>query len=147
MPVSDRTHYGTITTDIKQVEWYAAQYRAWGAAVYFANLRAHNDDQRGLTVFRDGEFIGWLYDPADADLAQSELDERERRAAEWRDHCAVVSAKEARILATIKARCIESGCSKKIGEGCPRSEYKHGGCVEIIKHCKRTRDEETRQAG
>jgi len=24
-----------LTTDIKQVEWYAAQYRAWGVAVYF----------------------------------------------------------------------------------------------------------------
>jgi hypothetical protein len=147
MPVSDRTHWGMLTTDIKQVEWKAAQWRAWGVAVYFENLRAYDNDQTGLTVFRDGEFIGWLYDPADADLAQSELDERERRAAEWREHCAVISAKKAKIFATVKARCIESGCSRKFGEGCPRSEHKHGGCVEIIKHYKRARDEETRQAG
>jgi hypothetical protein len=134
-----------ITTDIKQVEWYAAQYRAWGVAVYFENLRAYDDDQTGLPVFRGGEFLGWLYDPADADLAQAELDERERRAAEWREHCAVISAKEAKIFAAIKARCIESGCRHNPGEGCPRSEHRHGGCVEIIKHHKRARDEETRQ--
>jgi hypothetical protein len=42
--------------------WYAAQLRAWGVAVYFENLHAYDDDQTGLPVFRDGEFIGWLYD-------------------------------------------------------------------------------------
>jgi hypothetical protein len=139
MPVSSWSFWGMLTTDIKQVEWYAAQYKAWGVAVYFEDLHAYDDDQTGLRVFRDGEFIGWLYDPADADLAQSELDERDRRAAEWREHCAVTSAKEAKLRAIIKARCVESGCSKKIGEGCPRSEYKHGGCVEIIEYCRKER--------
>jgi hypothetical protein len=135
-----------LTTDIKQVEWKAAQWRAWGVAVYFENLLAYEDDQTGLPVFRDGEFIGWLYDPADADLAQSELDERERRAAEWREHCAVISAKEAKILATIKARCIESGCSKKFGEGCPRGKHKYAGCVELAEYHRKARDEENRHA-
>jgi hypothetical protein len=145
MPVSGRTHWGMITTDIKQVEWYAAQYRAWGVAVYFENLHADDGDKRGLPVFCDDEFIGWLYNPADADLAQSELDERERRAAERREHCAVVSAKGEKLHATIKARCIESGCSKKFGEGCPRSEHKHGGCVELIDYYRRReRDDEIR---
>ena len=39
----ERIHYGILTTDIKQVEWYAAQYRAWGVAVYFENLRAYDE--------------------------------------------------------------------------------------------------------
>jgi len=46
MPVSDRSHWGMITTDIKQVEWYAAQKRAWGVAVYFENLHADDDDEK-----------------------------------------------------------------------------------------------------
>jgi hypothetical protein len=147
MPVSDRTHWGMLTTDIKQVEWYVAQYRAWGVAVYFENLHADDDVERGLPVFsRDGEFIGWLYDPADADLAQSELDERERRAAEWREHCAVISAKEIKLLAAIKTRCIESGCSKKFGEGCPRGKHKYAGCVELAEYHRKARDEENSHA-
>jgi hypothetical protein len=28
MPVSDRKHWGMLTTDIKQVEWYVAQFKA-----------------------------------------------------------------------------------------------------------------------
>jgi hypothetical protein len=146
MPVSDRSHWGMITTDIKQVEWYAAQKRAWGVAVYFENLHADDDDEKGLPVFRNGRFIGWLYDPADVDLAQSELDERERRAAEWREHCAVIHAERTKLLATIKARCIESGCSKKFGEGCPRGKHKYSGCVELAEHHRRARDEENRLA-
>jgi hypothetical protein len=134
-----------IGADIKQVEWYAAQQKAWGVAVYFENLHADDDVER-LPVFREGEFIGWLYDPADADLAQSELVERERRSAEWSKHCAVISAKEIKLLATIRARCIESGCSKKFGEGCPRGKHKHSGCVELAEHHRSERDEEGRQA-
>lgn len=68
MPVSDRTHYGMITTDIRQVEWYITQYRAWGIAVYFHDLRADDDVEQGLPVFsREGEFIGFLYDASDAE--------------------------------------------------------------------------------
>jgi hypothetical protein len=142
MSVSSRTHWGMLTTDIKQVEWYVTQYKAWGVAVY---CDLYDDDVERLPVFREGEFIGWLYDPADADLAQSELVERERRAAEWSKHCAVISAKEIKLLATIKARCAKSGCTKRFGYD-PRSEHKHGGCVELIKHHRRARDEENRQA-
>ena len=77
---------------------------------------------------------------------QSELDERSRRAAEWSKHCAVVHAKETKLLETINARCIKSGCNKKFGTGCPRSEHRHGGCAELIKHHRRARDEENRHA-
>jgi hypothetical protein len=126
MPVSDRTHYGVLTNDIEQVEWYAAQYKTWGAAVYFENLYADDTDN----------FTPSLYDPADADLAQSELDERERRAAEWRAHCEVINANGAERRETIKAWCTESGCAMRFGYGCPRSEHKNGGCVELIKYYK-----------
>jgi hypothetical protein len=40
------------------------------------------------------------------------LDERDRRAAEWREHCAVVSAKETKLRAIIKARCIDPGAAR-----------------------------------
>jgi hypothetical protein len=136
-----------LTTDIKQVEWYAAQYRAWGIAVYFENLHADDDVEPGLPVFsREGEFMGFLYDPSDADPAQSELDERSRRAAEWSKRCAVLHAEETKLLETIKARCAKSGCTMRFGYGCPRSQHKHGGCVELIKHHRKARDEENRHA-
>jgi hypothetical protein len=147
MPVSDRTHWGMLTTDIKQVEWYVAQYKAWGVAVYFENLHADDDVERGLPVFsREGEFTGRLYDPADADLAQSELDERRRRGAECSKQREAAAVKEAELREIIKARCAKSGCTMRFGYGCPRSEHKHGGCVELIKHCRRARDEENRHA-
>jgi hypothetical protein len=134
MPVSDSSHWGMLTTDIKQVEWYVAQYKAWGVAVYCEFYDDDDDDVERLPVFREGEFIGWLYDPADADLAQSELDERDRRAAERIKQREAAAVKEAELDATIKARCAKSGCAMRVGYGCPRSEHKHGGCVEIIKH-------------
>jgi hypothetical protein len=111
MGVSDRTHWGMLATDIKQVEWYVAQFKAWGVAVYCDPYDDYDDDVERLPVFREGEFIGWLYDPADADLAQSELDERDRRAAEWSKHCAVLHARgeeHAEIIKRLKAKgCIE----------------------------------------
>jgi hypothetical protein len=146
MSVSDRTHWGMLTTDIKQVEWYVAQYKAWGVAVYCDLYDDDDDDVERLPVFREGEFIGWLYDPADADLAQSELDERDRRAAECSKQREAAAVKEAELRETIKARCAKSGCTMRFGYGCLRSEHKHGGCVELIKHHRRARDEEDRHA-
>jgi hypothetical protein len=119
--------------------WYVAQYKAWGVAVY-CDLYDDDDDVERLPVFREGEFIGWLYDPADADLAQSELDERDRRAAECSKQREAAAVKEAELRETIKARCAKSGCTMRFGYGCPRSEHKHGGCVELIKHHRRARD-------
>jgi hypothetical protein len=146
MPVSDRSHWGMLTIDIKQVEWYAAQHRAWGIAVYFENLHSDNDVEQGLPVFsREGEFIGFLYNPADADLAQSELVERDRRAAEWLKHCAVIRAESDVLHETIKARCNKAGCTFRFGyDGCARSESY--ACVELIKHYRRVRDEENIRA-
>jgi hypothetical protein len=58
----------------------------------------------------------------------------------------VISAEGGKLHATIKVRCIEFGCSKKIGEGCPRSEHGLGGCVELIEYFRnKERNENIRQ--
>jgi hypothetical protein len=136
MPVSNKNQHGMLTNDIKQVEWYVAQYKAWGLAVY-CDPDDYDDYVERLPVFREGKYIGSLYDPADADLAQSELDERDRRAAERGNEREAAAVKEAELREVIKARCAKSGCTMRFGYGCPRSEHKHGGCVELIKHFRR----------
>jgi hypothetical protein len=144
MPVSNRTHYGILTNDIKQVEWYAAQYKAWGVAVYCEPYDDDDEDVERLPVYRGGKFIGRLYDPADAELAQSELDERDRRVAECRRQAEADAVKAAERREIIKARCAKSGCAMRpFGHGCPRSEHDRGGCVELIKYYRMARDEET----
>jgi hypothetical protein len=137
--VSDRSHYGILTTDMKQVEWYVAQYRAWGFAIYFEDLHSDNDDaaERPPVFSRGGEFIGFLHDACDAERAQSELGERDRRAAERCQQRKAAAVKEAQLRETVKTRCAKYGCTMRVGYGCPRSEHKHGGCVELSKHFRK----------
>ena len=117
------------------------------AALARPSLRFRTPDNKTEFRFRNPLAVaGWLYDPADADLAQSELDERDRRAAECSKQREAAAVKEAELRETIKARCAKSGCTMRFGYGCPRSEHKHGGCVELIKHYRRARDEENRHA-
>jgi hypothetical protein len=137
MPVSDKNCYGILTNDIKVVEWYVAERKAHGVAVYFEEERKDDDedgdgeyysfgrkdeDGKVTPVFHDdydGRFIGFLYDRADYATAIEELAYRDKYHTKPR--LAAIKANDERDAleaAEIKARCEASGCKGRLDKPC-----------------------------
>jgi hypothetical protein len=50
IPVSETNSWGILTNDIKVVEWYVAEQKAHGVAIYFTEERKDHDENG------DGEY-------------------------------------------------------------------------------------------
>jgi hypothetical protein len=148
MPVSDTNFWGILTNDIKVVEWYVAERKAHGVAVYFSEERKDDDengdgeyycypreDENGESapIYHDGKFIGCLYDGADTQTALAELAYRDKYRAERSAKVQADSAARAIEDAEIKERCEASGCVRKWGEPCKHT-LKFNRCPEYLRY-------------
>jgi len=148
MPVSDKNCYGILTNDIKVVEWYVAERKAHGVAVYFTEERKDDDedgdgeyycypreDENGESapIYHDGECIGWLYDRVDTQTALAELAYRDKYRAERLAKVQADNAARAIENAEIDERCKASGCVRKWGEPCKHT-LKFGLCPEYLRY-------------
>jgi hypothetical protein len=149
MPVSSKNFYGILTNDIKVVEWFVAERKADGVAVYFDEERKDDDedadgeyywypreDENGESapIYHDGIFIGFLYDRADTQIALAELAYRDQFRAEELARIEIDNAAREKHSAAMKLRCIANGCgNKKWGARCPHSE-KSSICAEIDRY-------------
>jgi hypothetical protein len=148
MPVSSKNFWGMLTNDIKVVEWYVAERKAHGVAVYYDEERIDDDesgdgeyycyareDENGESalIYHDGEFIACLYDRADTQIAHAELAYRDKYRAECSAKLEADSAARAIEDAEIKERCKASGCVRKWGEPCKHT-LKFSLCPEYLRY-------------
>jgi hypothetical protein len=146
MPVSSKNFWGILTNDLKVVEWYAACRKARGIAVYFDE--EYKDEEDGeyywtgredpdgdtCPIYHNGEFIGFLYDAADEDLANRELAYRDQFRADKLARIEINNAAREKHHAAMKLRCIANGCgNRKSGARCPHSEKPHT-CAETDRY-------------
>ena len=148
MPVSETNFWGILTNDIKVVEWYVAERKANGVAVYFTEERKDDDedgdgeyycypreDENGESapIYHDGKFIDCLYDRADTQTALAELAYRDKYRAERSAKVQADSAARAIEDAEIEERCKASGCVRKWGEPCKHT-LKFSRCPEYLRY-------------
>jgi len=148
MSVSSKNFWGILTNDIKVVEWYVADHKAHGVAVYFTEEHKDDDESGGgeyyfyprqdengesAPIYHDGKCIGCLYDRADTQTALAELAYRDKYRAERSAKEEADSAARAIEDAEIKERCKASGCVRKWGEPCKHT-LKFSRCPEYLRY-------------